>query len=114
MRAPLSWLAEYVDLPRGSPAGNWPRHSSASALEVETVDVIGDGTSGPLVIGRVEAIEELTEFRKPIRFCQVDVGAANGGVRGIVCGAQNFRVGDLVVVALPGTVLHGRLPDRGT
>lgn len=29
------------------------------------------------------------------------------GVRGIICGAHNFAVGDLVVVGLPGTVLAG-------
>lgn len=116
MRAPLSWLAEYVDLPPGITGRELAAALIGVGLEVETVDVIGDGTSGPLVIGRVEAIEELTEFRKPIRFCQVDVGAANGGVRGIVCGAQNFRVGDLVVVALPGTVLPGgfRIAARET
>ena len=50
-------------------------------------------------------ITELTEFKKPIRFCQVDVGEAEP--RGIVCGARNFAEGDLVVVALPGAVLPG-------
>ena len=39
----------------------------------------------------------------------VDVGAANGTgePQGIVCGAHNFAVGDLVVVILPGGVLPG-------
>ncbi|MCT1414857.1 hypothetical protein, partial [Corynebacterium sanguinis] len=31
-------------------------------------------TTGPLVIGRVLEIEELEGFKKPIRYCQVDVG----------------------------------------
>ena len=61
--------------------------------------------SGPLKIGRVSEIEELTEFKKPIRACKVDVG--EGSERDIVCGATNFAVGDLVVVALPGTTLPG-------
>ena len=66
-------------------------------------------TTGPLVIGRVEEIEELTQFKKPIRYCQVDVGDANGTGRlqGIICGARNFQEDDLVVVALPGAVLPG-------
>jgi phenylalanyl-tRNA synthetase beta chain len=60
---------------------------------------------GPLTVGRVSAIEELTDFKKPIRACLVDVG--DGDERQIVCGATNFVVGDLVVVALPGTTLPG-------
>lgn len=61
--------------------------------------------TGPFKVGRVVEIEELTEFKKPIRACRVDVGEAEP--RDIVCGASNFAVGDLVVVALPGAVLPG-------
>lgn len=66
-------------------------------------------TTGPLVIGRVESIEELTEFKKPIRHCMVNVGDANGTgeLQSIVCGARNFVEGDTVVVCLPGAVLPG-------
>ena len=66
-------------------------------------------TTGPLVVGRVEEIEELTGFKKPIRYCQVNVGDANGTgeLQGIICGARNFKLGDLVVVSLPGAVLPG-------
>lgn len=66
-------------------------------------------TTGPLVVGRVDTITELTEFKKPIRHCLVDVGDANGTgeLQSIVCGARNFREGDLVVVSLPGAVLPG-------
>ncbi len=73
-------------------------------FEIEDIDVFPTIT-GPLVIGRVETIEELTEFKKPIRFCSVAVGEAEP--RGIVCGARNFAEGDLIVAALPGTVLPG-------
>ncbi|CQD14599.1 Phenylalanine--tRNA ligase beta subunit [Corynebacterium striatum] len=65
--------------------------------------------TGPLVIGKVEEIEELTQFKKPIRYCQVNVGDANGTgeLQGIICGARNFHLGDHVVVALPGAELPG-------
>ncbi|MGV0329804.1 phenylalanine--tRNA ligase subunit beta [Corynebacterium guaraldiae] len=66
-------------------------------------------TTGPLVIGQVVEIEELTQFKKPIRYCQVNVGHANGTgeLQGIICGARNFRLNDYVVVSLPGAELPG-------
>ncbi|MBW1604073.1 phenylalanine--tRNA ligase subunit beta [Streptomyces sp. JJ66] len=109
MRAPLSWLREYVDLPAGETGRDVAAKLIAAGLEVETVDQLGTGLSGPLVVGKVLAIEELTEFKKPIRYCQVDVGQANGTgePQNLVCGARNFAVGDKVVVVLPGAVLPG-------
>jgi phenylalanyl-tRNA synthetase beta chain len=73
-------------------------------LEVEEVHRL-EPVRGPLVVGRVAQITELTEFKKPIRFCRVDVGASE--LQEIVCGASNFAVGDLVVAVLPGAVLPG-------
>ncbi|AKK11009.1 phenylalanine--tRNA ligase subunit beta [Corynebacterium uterequi] len=66
-------------------------------------------STGDIVLGRVEHIEELTGFKKPIRYCQVNVGDANGTgeLQGIICGARNFALGDTVVVALPGAELPG-------
>lgn len=111
MRIPFSWLREAVRA--GAP--DWD--ASVEELEetfirigheVEEIIPIGP-VSGPLTVGRVAEIEELTEFKKPIRACKVDVGVQNldGEFRDIVCGATNFAVGDLVVVALPDTVLPG-------
>lgn len=107
MRVPMEWLRELVHLPDGVDGRAVAERLIAAGLEVESVDIAGGDVSGPLVIGRVESIEELTDFKKPIRYCQVDVGSDHGGVRGIVCGARNFAVGDRVVVALPGAILPG-------
>ncbi|UGY90461.1 phenylalanine--tRNA ligase subunit beta [Streptomyces gobiensis] len=109
MRAPLSWLREYVDLPAGETGRDVAAKLIAAGLEVETVDQLGAGLKGPLVVGKVLAIEELTEFKKPIRWCQVDVGEANGTgePQNLICGATNFEIGDKVVVVLPGAVLPG-------
>ncbi|MFI2350016.1 phenylalanine--tRNA ligase subunit beta [Streptomyces sp. NPDC019443] len=109
MRVPLSWLREYVDLPATETGRDVQTKLIAAGLEVETVEQLGGGLKGPLVVGKVLTIEELTEFKKPIRFCTVDVGMANGTgePQEIVCGARNFSVGDKVVVVLPGAVLPG-------
>ncbi|MFF3176042.1 phenylalanine--tRNA ligase subunit beta [Streptomyces sp. NPDC057900] len=109
MRVPLSWLREYVDLPATETGRDVQAKLVAVGLEVETVEQTGAGLKGPLVVGKVLTIEELEGFKKPIRFCTVDVGTANGTgePQEIVCGARNFAVGDKVVVVLPGAVLPG-------
>jgi len=107
MRLPYSWLREAVRA--GAPDWDVPADELEQTLirighEVEEVIPLGP-VSGPLTVGRVVEIEELTGFKKPIRACKVDVGEPEP--RDIICGARNFAVGDLVVVALPGTVLPG-------
>ncbi|MEU5097072.1 phenylalanine--tRNA ligase subunit beta [Streptomyces sp. NPDC020996] len=109
MRVPLSWLREYVDLPATETGRDVQAKLISAGLEVETVEHLGADLKGPLVVGQVLTIEELEGFKKPIRFCTVDVGTANGTgePQEIVCGARNFAVGDKVVVVLPGAVLPG-------
>ncbi|MFJ8613120.1 phenylalanine--tRNA ligase subunit beta [Streptomyces sp. NPDC093675] len=109
MRVPLSWLREYVDLPATQTGRDVQAKLISVGLEVETVEQLGADLKGPLVVGQVLSIEELEGFKKPIRFCTVDVGQANGTgePQEIVCGARNFSVGDKVVVVLPGAVLPG-------
>ncbi|MDG9693700.1 phenylalanine--tRNA ligase subunit beta [Streptomyces sp. DH17] len=109
MRIPLSWLREYVDLPATETGRDVQAKLISAGLEVETVEHLGADLKGPLVVGQVLTIEELEGFKKPIRFCTVDVGRANGTgePQEIVCGARNFAVGDKVVVVLPGATLPG-------
>ncbi|MFE2264640.1 phenylalanine--tRNA ligase subunit beta [Streptomyces griseosporeus] len=118
MRVPLSWLREYVDLPATETGRDVQAKLVSAGLEVETVEQLGADLKGPLVVGQVLTIEELEGFKKPIRFCTVDVGQANGTgePQEIVCGARNFQAGDKVVVALPGAVLPGdfQIAERKT
>ncbi|PPJ26067.1 phenylalanine--tRNA ligase subunit beta [Nocardia nova] len=111
MRVAQSWLTE--TLQRTTPGWSLtPEELDAGfvrvGLEVEELDTLAPVTGDiehPLVVGRVAEITELTEFKKPIRFCKVDIGKPE--LQEIVCGARNFAVGDLVVVVLPGGVLPG-------
>ncbi|MFJ8822021.1 phenylalanine--tRNA ligase subunit beta [Streptomyces sp. NPDC102467] len=109
MRVPLSWLREYVDLPATETGRDVQAKLVGVGLEAESVEQLGADLKGPLVVGKVLTIEELEGFKKPIRFCTVDVGTANGTSepQEIVCGARNFAVGDKVVVVLPGAELPG-------
>ncbi len=109
MRVPMSWLRDHVALPEGDAAPTVTAIADAfvrAGLEVEAVDHLGP-VSGPLVVARVLEIEELTGVAKPIRYCLLD--DSEPAPRGVVCGATNFAVGDLVVLARPGTVLPGEI-----
>ncbi|HEY2949407.1 MAG TPA: phenylalanine--tRNA ligase subunit beta [Micromonosporaceae bacterium] len=109
MRVGISWLREHVDLPPDASAADVERALIGLGIEVEGVVDLRETVQGPLVVGRVLEIAELTGYKKPIRFCRVDVGSANGtgDPQEVVCGATNFAVGDEVVVILPGGVLPG-------
>ena len=115
MRIPLSWLREYVDVA----ADATPEDVLAALVTVgfEEEDIHRFEITGPVVVGQVLSFEEEPQSNgKTIRWCQVDVGPSTGSgtqehdVRGIVCGARNFAVGDKVVVTLPGSVLPGPFP----
>ncbi len=106
MRASVSWVAEYVDLPENLSARELGDALIRVGLEVERVESAADAISGPVVVGRVVSFEaEPQKNGKVIRWCQVDVGEPEP--RGIICGAQNFAAGDLIVASLPGAVLPG-------
>jgi len=105
MKIPLSWLREFVALP---PKINSEQVSQAFVkvgFEVESIEEQGRDLKGPLVVGKILSIEELSGHKKPIRFVGIDVGEKK--TRYVICGARNFKVNDLVVVALPGATLPG-------
>jgi len=113
VRIPLSWLREYVALP--SDATPEDVHASLVAVGLEEEDIHRFELTGPIVVGEVlHFVEEPQSNGKTIRWCQVKVSesdtAEGEAVRGIVCGASNFLVGDKVVVTLPGSVLPGPFP----
>jgi phenylalanyl-tRNA synthetase beta chain len=103
MRVPLSWLLEYAAVSPAPDAAEAGRRLTAAGLEVEAIEPVGQEISG-LTVAEVTGIEELTEFRKPIRYCAVTTGS---GESHVICGAVNFAVGDRVPLAQPGAVLPG-------
>ncbi|WP_425954212.1 phenylalanine--tRNA ligase subunit beta [Xylanimonas sp. McL0601] len=112
-RVVTEWLGDHVELPQDLTAERLAAALVRVGLEEEAVHAAK--VTGPLVVGRVlEQTPEQQKNGKTINWCMVDVGPEHNdpalggtGARGIVCGAHNFGVGDLVVVALPGTVLPG-------
>ncbi|WP_106847737.1 phenylalanine--tRNA ligase subunit beta [Blastococcus sp. Marseille-P5729] len=109
MRVQLAWLTELVPQLDGKSPQEIGDLLSGAGIEVDEIGGLGPDDVAGLYVGEVAQIEELTEFKKPIRYCQVrfDDGSDPEQTRGIVCGATNFAVGDKIVAALPGAVLPG-------
>lgn len=99
MKVSLNWLREFVALPATT-------EKLVDLLTLAGVEVEGVATSGCAIENIVAArILESTQHPNADRLsvCKVDDGS--GTERQIVCGAKNYRVGDVVPLALPGAVL---------
>jgi phenylalanyl-tRNA synthetase beta chain len=110
MKISLNWIRDYVAL--DAPVAELTHAITFLGFEVEHVASTGAPRLDHVVVGEV-----LTRVKHPnadkLSVCSVDIGPA-GGVRTIVCGAQNYTVGDRVPVALPGAVLPGGLAIQQT
>ena len=111
MLVPLSWLLEYAPLPEPVDAGEVARRLTGIGLEIEGIEQVGHDI-GAIMVAQVLDIEELSGFKKPIRYCRVTTAASGAstapdGERSVICGAVNFSVGDKVPLALPGAILPG-------
>ena len=105
MLIPLSWIKEFAQVPQSATPQDISDCLVRVGFEVEGVTETGKDISGPIIVGQVISIEEITEFKKPIRW--VGLNSGTGNERFVICGATNFKVGDLVVLSLPGAVLPG-------
>ncbi len=111
MRVPISWLREYAPIPEPYDALEVGRRLTQAGLEVETVEQVGHDVHG-VITAQVITIEELTGFKKPIRYCRVavtdaELAADPETLTGVICGAVNFKEGDRVAFATVGAVLPG-------
>ena len=119
MKVPLSWLADYVELP--SSVAQLAERLTLAGLEVSGVRVLGqpppdglklkEGEGGPvwqrnkIIIGQVVSVQRHPDADR-LTLATIDYGA--GQPKTVVTGAPNIKVGDSgqkVVVALSGAVL---------
>lgn len=104
MRVLLSWVRQLSNLPPHVGADQVAQRLTMSGLEVEAVERLDEGLD-KVVVGEVLAKQPVEGTKLSV--CQVFDGESE---RQIVCGAQNYDVGDYVPAALPGAVLPGNKP----
>jgi phenylalanyl-tRNA synthetase beta chain len=115
MKLPLSWLADWVDLPAGGDPRELARLLTNAGFEVEAISAATGAFTG-VVVARIVSAERHPQADK-LQVCRVvtsdgagdGAGAAMGGATAgaltIVCGAANARVGLVSALARVGAVL---------
>ncbi len=100
MKLPLSWLREYVDV--DASAEEIAERLTFSGTEVEGIEHVGAGCED-IIVGEIRAWEKHPKADR-LRLCRVFDGENELPV---VCGADNFDVGDKVALAPVGATLPG-------
>ncbi len=99
MRAPIGWLADFLNLPTRDPH-EIERILVSLGHEVESIEEFSPTFEG-VIVGRVEEVGPHPDADR-IRFCRVYDGAQTHDV---VCGAWNFEAGAVIAYARVGSRL---------
>ncbi len=102
MNVSLNWLNEHLDLSNHS-IQELDDLLTFAGVEVEGIQQQGLSTE-LVVVAQIKEAYQHPDADK-LKVCKVDAG--EGALRQIVCGAQNYKVGDKVPCALPGADLGG-------
>ena len=103
MKVPYSWLRAHVALTDDVAVIDVAARLTAAGLKVEHIDRVGADIEG-VVVAQVLSVEDLTEFKKPIRWVTLSDGSDE---RQVICGATNFVAGDVIAYARPPAMLPG-------
>ena len=104
MKISLKWLNDYVDVSDYYKKPNeLADHLTRAGLEVEEITDLS-ASLNHVVVGLITSKDKHPNSDK-LSLCQVEIGL--GKTEQIVCGAQNHKMGDKVIVALPGAILPG-------
>ena len=99
MKFSVNWLREFVALP--NKIEELTELLTLAGVEIEAIERRGANIDKIIVAQITTASQHPKADRLTV--CQVDDGS--GQMRQIVCGATNYKVGDKVPLALPGTTL---------
>lgn len=100
MKIALNWLREHTDWTWND--GELAERLTMSGTEVEGIHRTGASVAGVVTARIMESVQHPNADRLSV--CKVDDGS---GIRQIVCGAKNYRPGDIVPLATPGTKMPG-------
>src|SRR5881396_2425692 len=99
MKFSVNWLREFVDLPKNPE--EIAELLTRAGVETENIETRG-AKIDKVIVSQITASSRHPNADR-LTVCEVD--DASGTKRRIVCGATNYKVGDRVPLALPGTKL---------
>ena len=103
MKFSVNWLREFVDLPKDpEDIADLLTRAGVETKGIETRGATDRSGSGRIIVSQITASSRHPNADR-LTVCEVDDGS--GTKRQIVCGATNYKVGDKVPLALPGTKL---------
>ena len=108
MKFSVNWLREFVELPER--VDQLAEILTLAGVEIEGVEERGANFDN-VVVAQINASSQHPNADR-LSVCQVDDGS--GQPRQIVCGAKNYKVGDKVLLALPGAALPNGLKIKAS
>jgi len=99
MKFSVNWLGEFVDLPKNPE--DIAELLTRAGIETKNIETRGANID-KVIVSQITASSRHPNADR-LTVCEVDDGS--GTKRQIVCGATNYKVGDKVPLALPGTKL---------
>src|SRR5215467_3882936 len=106
MKFSVNWLREFVDLPKRPE--KIAELLTRAGIEIKRIETRGVNVENVLVSQITASSRHPNADRLSV--CEVDDGS--GTKRQIVCGATNYKVGDKVLLALPGAKLPSGIEIR--
>ena len=99
MKFSVNWLREFVDLPKDPE--DIAELLTRAGIETKNIETRGANID-KVIVSQINASSRHPNADR-LTVCEVDDGS--GTKRQIVCGATNYKVGDKVLLALPGAKL---------
>src|SRR5882762_6177115 len=103
MKFSVNWLREFVDLPKHPE--DIAELLTRAGIETKNIETRGANVD-KVIVSQITASSHHPNADR-LTVCEVDDGS--GTKRQIVCGATNYKVGDKVLLALPGAKLPNGL-----
>jgi phenylalanyl-tRNA synthetase beta chain len=99
MKFSVNWLREFVDLPKNPE--EIAELLTRAGIETKNIETRGANVD-KVIVSQITASSRHPNADR-LTVCEVDDGS--GAKRQVVCGATNYKVGDKVLLALPGAKL---------